>query len=335
MSNTTGSPLTFPPPPPPGLNYIEAIRPSLNFILVITPLGAALVPLIITLLFFSTPEVRRRPVFILNILACCSGICEAAINAALETKQILYPLQPVSKELLTGVIVFAMVSPVFIDSILLFRLLAFYPLHRTSKRVFFLVLLLPVVVKCGRFTAVVLYLNSFTRGSGQLPSVLLAAASTWPRNPYIMTEWSLQMVDNTYASVFFLYKLYACQKPGTVSLRSRSLLSTIRTLFLVALGNFIFPIIMNIASIVLIATDPSFVNGSYILLANNYVAILGVVFATIWTRKQSWIRGEDDKTPQDSCEPARMPKATLSTIHFGVRDVSLVTAGDVEMGQPK
>ncbi|KAF8878273.1 hypothetical protein CPB84DRAFT_1878822 [Gymnopilus junonius] len=106
MSNSS----MFPPPPPEGLNYIAAIRPSLNFILVVTPLGSVLVPLILTLLFFSTPDSRRHPVFILNILACCSGICEAATNAALEVKQIIYPLEPVSTSLLTTVIAFATIS---------------------------------------------------------------------------------------------------------------------------------------------------------------------------------------------------------------------------------
>jgi hypothetical protein len=186
----------FPPPPPPGLNYIAAVETSLNFILVLTPLGAVLFPVILILFFFSTPESRRHPVFILNILACCCGICEAAINAALETKQILYPLEPVSKGLLTSVIAFSIISPVFIDSILLFRLLAFFPRRLASNKQIAAVLALPILVKCGRFTAVVLYLNSFTHSSGNLPSVLLAAQSTWPRNPYIMTEWSLQMVDN-------------------------------------------------------------------------------------------------------------------------------------------
>lgn len=188
--------LDLPPPPPAGLNYIAAIRPSLNFILVLTPLGATLVPLVFTLFHFSSPQTRRHPVFILNVLACCSGICEAAINAALETKQILYPLEPVSRGLLTAVIAFAIVSPVFIDSILLFRVIAFYPLKTTPLRLLISILALPAIVKCGRFIAVVLYLNSFTHSSGRLPSVLLAAESTWPRNPYIMTEWSLQMVDN-------------------------------------------------------------------------------------------------------------------------------------------
>lgn len=187
----------FPPPPPEGLNYIAAIRPSLNFILVLTPLGAILVPLIITLFFFSSPKSRRHPVFVLNILACCSGICEAALNAALETKQILYPLEPISKELLTAVIAFAIVSPLFIDSILLFRILAFYPLVTTPIWQLLAIFSLPMLVKCGRFIAVVMYLHQFTHSSGNLPNVLLAAQSTWPKNPYILAEWSLQMIDNT------------------------------------------------------------------------------------------------------------------------------------------
>ena len=188
--------MDFPPPPPPGLNYIAAIRPSLNFILVLTPLGSMLVPLTLTLFFFSPPQSRRHPVFILNILACCSGILEAALNAALETKQILFPLQPISKELLTSVIAFSIVSPLFIDSILLFRILAFYPLDMTPNRQLLAIFALPILVKCGRFIAVVMYLYQFTHSSGNLPNVLLAAQSTWPKNPYIISEWSLQMIDN-------------------------------------------------------------------------------------------------------------------------------------------
>lgn len=313
----------FPPPPPPGLNYIEAIRPSLNFILVLTPLGSVLVPLILTLFFFSTPQSRRHPVFILNILACLSGIIEAALNAALETKQILYPLEPISKELLTSVIAFSIVSPVFIDSILLFRILAFYPFSITPTWQLVAIFALPALVKCGRFTAVVMYLHSFTHSSGNLPNVLLAAQSTWPKNPYILAEWSLQMIDNTYASVFFLYKIYTFRKQdSTFIIRSKGLLAHLRSLFVIALGNFVFPVVMNIASIILIATDPSFINGSYILLSNNYVAIIGVVFATIWTRRQNWNKtdsakagsGSNSEKPSNAFEPATTTK--ISTLHF-------------------
>jgi hypothetical protein len=190
--------VSLPPPPPPGLNYIEAIRPSLNFILVLTPLGAVLIPLIIVLFVFSPPHSRRHPVFILNVLACCSGIAEAVVNATLETNQILYPLRPISKGLLTAVIALATISPLFIDSILLFRILAFYPIGVAPKTTVAAILAFPLLLKCGRLTAVVMALNVFANGSGKLGNVLLAAQSTWPRNPYIMSEWIMQMVDNAY-----------------------------------------------------------------------------------------------------------------------------------------
>ncbi|KAF8878274.1 hypothetical protein CPB84DRAFT_348763 [Gymnopilus junonius] len=118
-----------------------------------------------------------------------------------------------------------------------------------------------------------MYLHTFTHSSGRLPSVLLAAESTWPKNPYIITEWTLQMTDNTYASAFFIYKIYQLRKTDRdfdiFIIRNRSFLSYMRSLFLIALGNFIFPVIMNIASLVLIITDPSFTDGTYILLTNN------------------------------------------------------------------
>jgi len=90
----------------------------------------------------------------------------------------------------------------------------------------------------------------------------------------------------------------------------------------IALGNFVFPVVMNIASIILIATDPSFVNGSYILLSNNYVAIIGVVFATIWTRRQNWNKGDSPRLgsglntekPSNGFDP---DTGKISTLNFG------------------
>lgn len=105
---------------------------------------------------------------------------------------------------------------------------------------------------------------------------------------------------------------------------------------------------MNIASIILIATDPSFINGSYILLSNNvstpiffgmypciqlrflqYVAIIGVVFATIWTRRQNWNRHDSpnsksglgphaEKANNNPAFDPAVPQTTkISTLNFG------------------
>ena len=65
-------------------------------------------------------------------------------------------------------------------------------------------------------------------------------------------------------------------------------LKRIRGLFYMALGNFVFPVILNVVQIVLITTDRSFLDGTYVMVVNDYISILGVVFATIWTTSSQW-----------------------------------------------
>ncbi|KAJ7929043.1 hypothetical protein B0H13DRAFT_1547372, partial [Mycena leptocephala] len=54
--------------------YVQAIRPAFAFILIPTVFSAMLVPLLIMLFALSTPQTRRGPIFILNVLAICLGI---------------------------------------------------------------------------------------------------------------------------------------------------------------------------------------------------------------------------------------------------------------------
>ena len=56
----------------------------------------------------------------------------------------------------------------------------------------------------------------------------------------------------------------------------------IKTLFWIAVFNFVFPVIFNVVLIVLAFVDHDFLEGSYILYTNNYVEIIGVLLATIW-----------------------------------------------------
>ncbi|KAI5123487.1 hypothetical protein M0805_008856 [Coniferiporia weirii] len=269
--------------PPPGLNFTAAIYPSLTFILVMTPLGSMLVPVIILLFFFSTPSSRLTPVFVLNILACVLGLLEALLNDALEVKQILEPTETFPQALYIATIASTVLSPMIVDSVLLTRVIAFYPRNTSASVDRLKAIAFPMLVKCGRFIAVVLYLHSFTVASKNTKgSVLLVGELTWFKNRYIIAEWTLQIVDNTYSSLFFLYKLQLFDAYGRAG--------RIRGLFYIALGNFVFPIILNVTQIVLITTDRSFLDGTYVLVVNNYVSILGVVFATIWTTSSHWHR---------------------------------------------
>lgn len=66
--------------PPAGLNFVAAIEPSLNLLMIGTVWSSFLVPIAIALFFFSTPALRRRPVFILNVVSVACGLVLGALN---------------------------------------------------------------------------------------------------------------------------------------------------------------------------------------------------------------------------------------------------------------
>lgn len=83
MSSDASSPF-FIPPPPPGMNYIAVIEPSLNMLIIGGAWTSALVPLLIALFLFSTATLRKTPTFILNVLSVLVGITAGIINYYVE-----------------------------------------------------------------------------------------------------------------------------------------------------------------------------------------------------------------------------------------------------------
>lgn len=62
----------------------------------------------------------------------------------------------------------------------------------------------------------------------------------------------------------------------------------LRAIFWIAVSNFVLPVIFNIAQLVLIFRDNSFVHGTYVLLVNIYVEIISVLLATLWCSSSHW-----------------------------------------------
>ena len=73
------APTSFPPPPP-GLNYVAAIEPSLIILLIDVTFSSFLVPTLIVMFYFSTRTTRRKPVFIMNVISIVLALALAAIN---------------------------------------------------------------------------------------------------------------------------------------------------------------------------------------------------------------------------------------------------------------
>ncbi|KAG6834411.1 hypothetical protein H0H93_009784 [Arthromyces matolae] len=159
----------------------------------------------------------------------------------------------------------------------------------TPRSTFVKVLTFPVLVKCGRLASISLFLRQMNQTNGQ-GSIAILAGQLWFRNPYMISEWSLQVADNLYSTLFLFWKLRKFYRGSETGFRvqSRSLLARLRGIFVIALANFVFPLFMNVTQLVLIVRDKDYARGTEVLFANLYISIVGVLFATVWASGRAW-----------------------------------------------
>lgn len=272
--------------PPPGTNYLATLDLAIPFLLTGTVLASFLIPILIALLVFSTPQTRRHPIFVLNILGIILGIAEGAVNIYLEVHTMLSPT--VAPSLIAGVAMPAVsfFGPLVVESTLVVRLAAVYPRRTTPKVKFWCIILLPITLKIIRAVNVVIFLHRYVAAISGVGSTLAAGASLWG-NWQTKFEWILQAIDNAFVSFMFVRRLPRNSTNLTASggvVRSKAMAFRLRGLFLIALSNFVFPVILNIIQLgLLFSSTTSFFRTSIVYMVNNYVNIIGVVFATVWS----------------------------------------------------
>ncbi|OBZ67596.1 hypothetical protein A0H81_12150 [Grifola frondosa] len=59
-------------------------------------------------------------------------------------------------------------------------------------------------------------------------------------------------------------------------------------MFWIAASNFVFPVMFNVAQLVIFMTTTDFTVCLYVQQANYFISIIGVVFATIWATGNNW-----------------------------------------------
>ncbi|KAI6012716.1 hypothetical protein F5J12DRAFT_718347 [Pisolithus orientalis] len=267
-------------------DFIAAIHPNFDYVLTDTAFSACLFTLLIVLFAFSTKESRRRLVFRLNVLAICVALALGIFSSLVSGRAIIDPFNQVSKGVYIASIVFAVFPPVLYDSILLTRLFALYPISNTPRTTLFKIFAFPFCVKCARVIVLVCFFFYF---EFYFPVTLCAEeAAAWFRNPFMVSEWTMQIADNLYSVSFFLYNLHA-----RTSLVKR-VAERIRQIFYISLANFVFPLIFNIAQIICITTDRNPTTGVMLLTMNNYITVMGVLCATLWFSGTEWVRARNE-----------------------------------------
>lgn len=310
--------MSAPPPLPPGLNYIAAIQPALIDIMIGHTFTVILVPLLIAMFYFSNKHSRRQPIFILNVLNVCLAFSVGIMGDSRAVNTMLSPTQPypVSYDIIMGVL--GAVQAILVDTILLFRICSVYPPRYLIWQRFAALVTLPVLLKVARVINLFLFIAALSRVA-KGPNGEAALGALWVSAPYLKIEWFAQLVDNIYASSVFLWTLWSKRKNkrGSVTGNAKfSLRSRLRTLFWIALSNFTIPALFSVAQIIVIYREVNPIIINQIILVNTSIAVIGVVFATIWAGSVNrQIAHSDVKLPAD----VENSGSKEGVIHFATR----------------
>ncbi|KAI6102436.1 hypothetical protein EDD16DRAFT_1843568 [Pisolithus croceorrhizus] len=310
--------------------FVNAVRPAFGYVVAATAFSTCLFTLFITLLALSTKESRRRLVFRLNVVAICLALTTSALIGLMTGEAVVNPFNQVSKSVSVAAVTFLSCSPLLYDSMLLTRLFAVYPIGSTPAVTLVKIFAFPFCVKCVRVAAITMGVRGFAVLGTTTEALIQNQSTNWFRSPYLVTECTMQIVDNLYSVSFFLYNLHI--RTSSIK-RARGIAERIRQVFYISVANFIFPLIFNIAQIVFATTDWSTTAGGMVLLINNYITVLGVLCATLWFSGSEWVRTRNEPSPEHMLNT---PKPNLGRDRLGGEKsrspVALIGKGFVPYG---
>jgi len=102
---------------------------------------------------------------------------------------------------------------------------------------------------------------------------------------------------------------------------------TIKSLFWIAVSNFVFPVILGVAQLATYLSNPNSLTPLYIEGVNFHFTIMGVVFATLWVAESEWAgtRNIFGEQSDSVCQPSTIILATgpLGVIRHGQKNLSI------------
>ncbi|KAF4576406.1 hypothetical protein EYR36_000996 [Pleurotus pulmonarius] len=255
--------------------YLQALDKTLKVIILSSIWLGVSIPLLFALFFFSTSSLRRQPIFILNVVSVCVGIAMGLLNMQTLVPPLVDPLRLVDRR---GILAYTFLStsvPILVESILMFRLFAVFPYRQTPKRLFFSIFIPLGLLKAARVGNVIEFMVTFARITRSVTkNEEMGALSLRHAGPKV--EWFLQVVDNTS-----VYSAMFATQPNSYPAR-------LRTLFWIAITNFIFPVLVSITLLVLYFREGDYLKILMCIISNAYIEIIGVLMATVWAASTHW-----------------------------------------------
>jgi len=232
-------------------------------------------------------------VFILNAVTLLLALAVGTILDYRSVTIIISPQRhiPISLNIAVGTL--GVVQYILVDTTLLLRLLSVYPRSFVGRKRFLLIAIPPIVLKVLRTANLIIFIAVLSRAA-QSGDPITNVQKTWSHSPYLKIEWIAQSVDNAYASSLFLWSLSqrkrSHRESGEVSFGRATFAQRLRVIFWLAVYSFAFPLLFSIAQLVItfrLSVNPATMND--IILSNTSIAVIGVVFATVWVESEAWI----------------------------------------------
>ncbi|VDB87187.1 unnamed protein product [Peniophora sp. CBMAI 1063] len=316
LSNPAFAPLTA--------EWLFALDSAVNFLMIEATMGAVEVVMLLALLFFSNGTTRRKPIFVLNLIALLFGLTQAVNNLYLEIFALTNPTGTIHSANIILSAVLSGIVPTYVDCVLLLRLHAAFPPYIIGRERYALVMGFPILISLGRlgnaFVYIVKYANNvYALANSSVGGIAGGAVLINSRLPSVKVEWILQIAADLYSSALFL----SCFQGATLLRSKTSFSKKLYTLFWLSVSNFVFPVLLSIAQLAVYLASPRLYNTSlYIEQVNNHFTIICVVFATVWAFQGSWEEARNYSSRnfrQSTQEHSRSSEDIESEMRFRIR----------------
>ncbi|THU90137.1 hypothetical protein K435DRAFT_864609 [Dendrothele bispora CBS 962.96] len=292
------------------------------------------------LIYSSDPEKRKTLAFISCVIAVAFGTVPSILFLNILIKNFTaigtdnVNLAEEMKPYILSLSFFSPWSSICVDLILLIRLIPLLRLPGAPNKT---ALLGPLfLLKLGRVAAVSVFTFNLTKKSKTLlsddPTQFYTVASHMLESKVV---WCLQLADNALCSFFFLFLM---QRTISKTLRNTSgYVQRLRVLFLIAVSNFVFPVIFVAIELILVTRNLGYFALGAINISRTNIEIIGILFATIWasTRSNGGVTGStDSKIDADSSaviasDNTHSLPIELSGLNMSKRDGSVAAASEI------
>ncbi|KAI0742267.1 hypothetical protein C8Q80DRAFT_897114 [Daedaleopsis nitida] len=252
------------------LPVLQPIEDGLRLLLIGAVFSAFLVPLAVVVLYSSSSYSKRRPLFIANLLAIALGLGEGAFLIHIFTNLVVLGLPDDSFPHITAFLALVFLVPIFVQAILLFKIVAVYP-RRLLTSIYQIAICCPLVaLKLARVVIVVLLLSSVHHDRH-------VSRDPWTHG-YAKVACFLQLFDDIYASALLVMRPKSRSRDGKADTHHRHC----RAFSTAVASGFVLPVLLDIAQVILVfGGSEGFASKTYIPLASSFVQIICLSLATL------------------------------------------------------